>query len=285
MICGVFLLLIGVGGFVFFLFHRNEIEKIQNSYEQKILELQTVNTAKQHFVYVAAHTLQAGDNIGLEDVRCEMVYTSMPEELFANLDGTEWTARIDIPEGMQICTAMVTDEKPENNVREEEFGMIYLSDNLAENDMVDVRILYPNGENYIVLSKKRIEELHPENAVCYLWLDEQEILRMSSAILDAYEIPGSCLYTTKYVEETLQEASSITYIPRKETMELIKKSPNILNEAKILLTKKVREDLEKRVCNLEKQDLPQFLYSGVTGKTENITQEVSEEEEEIIYVD
>ncbi|MEG1741668.1 MAG: hypothetical protein RR237_02195, partial [Acetivibrio sp.] len=179
-------------------------------------------------------------------------------------------------------------------------------------DVVDIRILYPNGENYIVLSKKILKELNQERTICYLWMEEQETLFISSAMVDAYMTPGAILYTTKYVESEIQKPSIVTYIPSHQVMDLIQKNPNIVESAKLGLEKQVREKLELRLEEFikeggkEEKAFRNYLYgkrkreeqeepiepAAVQGiedtteqRTEDAVEEMVREEEEITYVE
>lgn len=271
------------------------VGQLQKSYEEKTKELSHLKEEKERFVYVTNRDIKAGEHILSSDVTYEKGYSSMEESLFATIEEENPTALVNLPKGTQILNSMLTKEEIDSHIREEEFNVFYLSENLNTLDVVDIRIFYPNGENYIVLSKKMVKEIYPEKAKCFLWLDEQETLLISSAIVDAYFMPGTYLYTTKYVESTIQEPSIVTYTPKKETIDLIQNSPNILEVAKRVLSKKVRENLEIRTKEYLKTEgeakaiekFPDFI------KHSNLQQEEDEEEsieetkgeEEIIYVD
>ncbi len=57
---------------------------------------------------------------------------------------------------------------------------------MKKSDFVDVRIKFPTGQDYILLSKKKVEDLS-NNRVWY-HMNEKEILSMSS---EGYEL-NSC---------------------------------------------------------------------------------------------
>ncbi len=295
-------LLFGAPAFILVLFagitivkQTNYVKELKEVYEAKTNELEDLKTKQVKFAYVTNQDIKAGERIDSTQVSYDSIYSSMEEPLFASIGEEYKIALVDIPTGTQILNSMVAPEEIDPAVREEEFNVFYLSKNLAEFDVVDIRIFYPNGENYIVLSKKILKGLNLETANCRLWLDEQETLLLSSAIVDAYLIPGTYLYTTKYVESSIQDASTVTYMPSKETIDLIAKSPNILEQAKMSLSKEIREDIESRNDQFMKEEgkekaieaFPEFVNQGITKKEENeavITHD-AKEEEEIIYVD
>ncbi|MFA9463293.1 MAG: hypothetical protein ACERKN_03265 [Velocimicrobium sp.] len=270
-------------------------KELENGYQAKVQELKDLKDKKEQFVYVLTRDIKASERISSMDVSYEQVYSSMDESMFATIGEEYKVALIDLPKGTQILDSMLSKEVVDSHIREEAFNVFYLSRNLEEYDVVDIRIFYPTGENYIVLSKKVLKGISQETANCRLWLDEQETLLISSAIVDAYRVPGAYLYTTKYVEHTIQEASVVTYTPSAETIDLIEASPNILELAKLTLHKSVRNKLEHRTDEFIKQEgdetilknFTNFVNQGIitneAGES-NLTQEELEEEE-IIYVD
>lgn len=296
LVMGALIFILGTVSIVVFLYFNNQTKCLKAEYEQIMNTAQLEKQNQQRMVYVANRDIKAGERVTSLDVTYDNVYSSMDDSLFAVIGDSYKVARIDIPQGVQIMGAMVSEEEIENHVREEEFGMIYLSDNLVQNDRVDVRIFFPNGENYIVLSKKCLKDIRLDTATCYLWLDEQETLLISSAIIDAYTIEGAYLYTTRYVENSMQEPSVVTYTPSQDVIELLEDSPNILEEAKLSLSRKVRQSLKERIDlyrrNEEEktnQELPDFVYHGVNQINMETQDEVlekdEESEDEIIYVD
>jgi len=146
-------------------------------------------------------------------------------------------------------------EKINSDVRENEFSMFFLPSNLKKNEMIDIRIAFPNGEDYIVLSKKKIYDISLAKNTVWVWLDEREIHRMGSAIIDAYLHSGTKLYVLKYVQPELQDEVSSTYVVNEYIMEVMRKSPNILRLATNDLSLEVRRQLDERLKTLPPEDI------------------------------
>ena len=131
------------------------------------------------------------------------------------------------------------------DVRQQEYNVVILPTDLMTGDYVDIRLMLPNGEDFIVVSKKRvtIPQSNGEYLADTIWVDlgEDEILSMSSAIVEAYKIEGSKLYATKYTDAGTQEAATPTYIASREVTSLMDADPNITEEA--------REGLRARYTN------------------------------------
>lgn len=222
--------------------------QIRASYEAKIATQEAEMLANQRAAYVALRDIAVGECITIENVQPVTVYGSQPQENYLTEDELGRLALVLIPTGTHVLKTMATDQQVAEDAREVLFDVISINPNLLNDETVDIRIMYPNGENYIVLSKKNIKNWDG-GTDCYLWLNEEEILLMSSAMVDAYLYPGSSIYTAKYIEPNLQGASVVTYIPSEESMALIKSDPNIIEVASEYLSEKLRRDLESRLVD------------------------------------
>lgn len=158
-------------------------------------------------------------------------------------------AKIDIKMNTVLSSSFISrsNEIETDDVREQEYNVVILPTELMTGDYVDVRLMLPNGEDFIVISKKMVTI--PNVAGEYLAdtlkmnLSEDEILIMSSAIVEAFKINGAKLYATKYTDAGLQSAASATYVASKEVTALIDQDPNITAEAKTGLRARYSEGL------------------------------------------
>ena len=68
-------------------------------------------------------------------------------------------AKIDLPAKSIITESMVVteDSTVTDDLREQEFNMIVLPTSLEDGDTIDVRLRLPSGEDYLVISKKKIK--------------------------------------------------------------------------------------------------------------------------------
>jgi hypothetical protein len=95
------------------------------------------------------------------------------------------------------------DEGPDMYERIEEFNFLSIPSDLVENDYVDIRIQFPTGEDYSVLAGKKIEK-YAGNTTVFMKLNEEEIMKMGSAIIEAYMQKGVRLYAIKYTDPATQ---------------------------------------------------------------------------------
>lgn len=223
-------------------------DQIRQEYEDRLIEAQNEKISNQRSVYVAEADISAGDVITEDCIKKLTVYASQPQNIYMQEDGFGKTALLDIPAGTHLLAGMLTDNSVSDELREVEYGTILVNSNITTDDYIDVRIMFPNGEDYIILSKKVLRGYSVDIGSCFLWLNEEEILRMASAAVDAYLYTGAKIYTTKYIEPSLQDGSYITYKPAISTLLLIQDNPNILVTAENALSQQVRKAMENRLA-------------------------------------
>lgn len=156
-------------------------------------------------------------------------------------------AKSPLAAGMVLYENMVYVEEIENlYMRRHSYSYIKQMDTLKKGDIIDVRISFPNGADFIVLSKKTVldvtgGETQGRDVERRLWLyvNEEEILRMSSCVVDAYINEGAYLYAVTYVND-MQDAAVVNYPVNEVVENLIKKDPNIIKIAQEQKTLELR---------------------------------------------
>ena len=236
------------------------INQIKGEYKALLTEVENEREKNQRYVYVAINDIPAGETITENNTKKATVYSSLPQNRFITNQQFGQLALIDIPSDTQITKPMLTDNIISSELREVEYQTININANIIGNDTIDIRIVFPNGESFVVLSKKVIRGITEGSVMCYLWLDAQEILRMSAAIVDAALYPGTRLITTKYIEPSIQDASEITYTPSLSILELLEMDPNILERCSKALEKEVRKALENRLANSMSTDVSEINW-------------------------
>ena len=274
----------------------------------QINELQYEIDSNKQIVYVAKNDISAGETLVVgENIMKHEIYTGLESEYYLPDESVGGVAVLDIKALEPIMADMVTTLQIQQDTREYEIAVANLMTDQEEYDFVDVRIMFPTGEDLTVLSKKSVHNLIRDNCVFNSYLTEDEILRMASATVDAYTVTGSYIYTTRYVEPNLQEESVPNYVVRPEVIDLINSDPNILSIAKETLNLEARINLEQRLIGLsedtlkavseghgiadtakrsallgvqysaESEDSEELLEEGTTENTEAATEGSSEE--------
>ncbi|MCI8637011.1 MAG: hypothetical protein HFJ36_04095 [Clostridia bacterium] len=156
---------------------------------------------------------------------------------YIELNTIPLVAKVNMKKNTIITTEFLnkSDSLVQDDVRKQQYNMIILPMDLVTGEYVDIRFMLPSGQDYIVVSKKEVEipkvgGVDSEDTV-WLNLTEDEILNMSCAIVEAFQIPGSKLYATKYTEPGMQDAATPTYPLNESTIALLRNNPNVLEKA------------------------------------------------------
>lgn len=162
----------------------------------------------------------------------------------------------------------------ENDMRLIKYEFIKHTEKLSVGDYVDIRISFSDGLDFIILSKKKIEDIsqssnNTNNNAVWLIVSEEELLRMSSAVVDSYINNGCSIYAIEYVSNK-QEEATVNYPVNEIVKQLIAEDPNIISKAKRKLISSLRNKISMQ--ELEKPDVGQFLqYDNRTEpKCENV---------------
>ena len=156
---------------------------------------------------------------------------------YLELDSVPIIAKVNMNANTLITTDLISrgDSVVQDDVRKQEYNVVILPIDLTTGDYIDIRLMLPNGQDFIVVSKKEVEipVVGETDSLDTIWvnLSEDEILHMSSAIVDAAKINGAKLYATKYTEPGMQNAATPTYVVSAESSALLQSDPNILESA------------------------------------------------------
>lgn len=159
------------------------------------------------------------------------------EKQYLELNSVPLIAKVTMKKNTVITTELLSkgDSVVQDDVRKQEYNMLVLPTDLTTGDYVDIRLMLPSGQDYIVVSKKEVEipVINGTDSEDTIWvnLSEDEILHMSCAIVDAFQINGSKIYATKYTEAGMQKAATPTYPLNESTTRLLQSDPNILAKA------------------------------------------------------
>ena len=161
------------------------------------------------------------------------------EKEYLELNNVPLIAKVTMKKNTLITTELLSkgDNQVQDDVRKQEYNMIVLPMDLATGDYIDVRVQFPNGQDFIVVSKKEVEIPNvngtDSNDTIWISLTEDEILHMSCAIVDVAQVKGAKIYATKYTEAGMQKAATPTFPVNESTSALIRSDSNILERAKI----------------------------------------------------
>lgn len=267
---------------------KNKIDGYKEQINDYVYEIDS----NRQIVYVVKDgmEIQKGDALIAEgadaNVMRQEIYSGLEPGYYVEDEDIGSVAVVDIPTGQPIMKNMVTSLYITHDTREYEIGVCALMVDQQVNDFVDVRIMFPNGEDYLVLSKKQINKIVLNSSLIYCYLNEEEIERLASATVDAFTMTGAKIYTTRYVESNLQDEAKPDYLVSAATMDRMVSDPNIVSLAKETMNLQARMDLEQRLAGLTEEQLAAVAEGhGITDTaktsilTDGVKFQLTEEEQ------
>lgn len=208
-----------------------------------------VEQARERYRPYTAYTLESGkakgDSIAESDLREVTFYSS------SELENADWTGlagkalRQDTGEGIIITEAMVyEDTGVADDLRMYMFDYIIVPEEIEEGAVFDIRIAYPDGEDYIVAKEKTIEAR--TEAGIFINADEMELLMISSAYVDTVIYEGAKIYASVYVTD-YQQPPVVNYPVNMYVTKLADWNPNLIKEIEETLDVEKRQVLEQNL--------------------------------------
>ncbi|WP_410768605.1 SAF domain-containing protein [Fontibacillus sp. BL9] len=247
---------------------KNESKEVQQQLQEEIQSLKQASIRSKIQGWAPARELPAGHVITMEDiVPVELPEGSVPADwLHSREQIAGKILKLGLPPNTLLTGTLLYEEEPTPaDLRYREMGFIQLPGALGEKDIVDIRIQFPTGQDYILMSKKKVESLL--SGTVTMTMNEAEILSLSSAIVDAY-IHKASIYALLYVEPSLQAKAIPTYPANDAVLQLIKKDPNIIKRAEHALNESARSGLEADLDGVSAQSAAEFAgrQSSVTAQ-------------------
>ena len=216
------------------------------------LESTKKKVPEDRMVYVAADNIEAGAKVTPEHFIPKYVKTNADLSVYLDPNAffeydeegilLDYYTQAEIPADSMVLSSMIVKAGTEirSDERIIEYNMIVLPTQLKNGDYIDIRYMLPTSEDYIILSKKYVEQTTATSV--WIKVTEEEILTMNSAIIDAYTIKGSKIHATIYTNPGTQEAAVPTYPVNDNILNLMNSNSNIVDEAKKELVKRWNVD-------------------------------------------
>lgn len=287
--------LIGTNVGQYFMIWKPKINELTVSYEQEVAVLEQKIEIIGPMVNIwtvkdGVDNLFAGKQIEQEDLMIkEMPESFVTQSLVLNPEtiiGKYY--RIGLLPGTPLSMDMVMEDPIDDTIREYDVVASVMPIGLKVGDYVDYRIVYPLGEDYIVLPHKRVEAIH--DRTIKLKLSEMEIHYYQAALIDYFlqSQKGATLYLTKYLEPGIQEAAIPYYAVPNNILAIMTADPNILEIINAQLNGTTRKIIDAGKANVLDED-GSAIASGrneISGKIDagkselDNTEQASKEAEE-----
>lgn len=111
-------------------------------------------------------------------------------------------AKYNIPANIPLVNSMFGDQIVTIDERIQEISSVMLPTGLVEGEYIDIKIKMASGLEYVVLPQIRVEKIFGTSI--WLYLNEEELYLLNSAIVDTYLNDGVTLYGVRYVDPTTQ---------------------------------------------------------------------------------
>lgn len=188
--------------------------------------------------------------------------------------------RIGLTGGTPLSLDFAMEDPLDDTTREYDVVSNVMPIGLKVGDYIDYRIVYPLGEDYIVLTHKRIEAINDKTIK--LKLSESEIHTYQAALIDNFlnSDAGSILYLSKYLEPGIQKAAIPYYAVPKNIESIMVADPNILQKINSQINGTTRTIIETGIANVIQEDGSSISSgrSDVAGKIDGGSTELKNEE-------
>lgn len=201
-----------------------------------VLAMRTVNSYKEgtNKEYIAKYTTDVvmlnKDVVQGETITDDMLTTarvhnkSVPADL-AGYSAVGKIAKYNIPANTPLINSMFGENAVTKDERIQEVNSVMLPTGLTEGEYIDIKIKMASGLEYVVIPQIKVEKIY--GTTIWLYLDEEELYLLNSAIVDTYLNDGVTLYGVRYVDPTTQ----------------IVLDENAAEKAKIKLAEKIEKDV------------------------------------------
>ena len=185
-------------------------------------------------LFVLTRDVTAGEELIADMIRVQRVQSSenlSVVQSFTKEDLLGKRLKVSLTKGAVLSTDIVYEGAPvADDERRVELREIYLPQTLRENEFVEIRIAFPNGEDYLVAGRKRVYRMirDDEGEVLALQLrfSEEELLRYQAACVDTKTYEDTRLYAVQYTGE-FQPAAQVYYPVNRAVFRLLQWDPNI----------------------------------------------------------
>lgn len=251
---------------------------------------------KQRELLVASVDINEYSEVNLTNTILENTIVSVGSEEIATAtdltpEGKKILSKTRIPKGTVITTSMLIseEEKDSHDLRLYELNMVMIPSELKDQDVIDIRLLLPTGEDFIVISKKSVEKADAQSI--WIRMTEDEILVFNNAMVESYLVEGSKLYAATYVNPGIQKAAAQTYPLSGEAWDLIKADSNVTVKAREALIDKhnktagVRKTITEAKTKAMQENGLDRVYDAINKEITEMNKKREEYIDQLVQID
>lgn len=230
--------------------------------------------------YILTKDVKAGEKIDSSMLQPVTVYakgkTSIVPVRKSDLEGTY--ARASFDKGTALYKQCVYEEQEyASDMRAGTYTFMNINEGIAQGDYVDIRITYPDGEEYVVVRHKKVisleraddeqetQELQNPDSIC-VNVSEEELLRIASAYVDTVFYPGTTVYAIAYLDR-FQNPAEVNYPVNASVYELLGWDPNAVSYQPSETECQNRTVLEQHLASFMVEDVKNAVLNGANRNT------------------
>lgn len=227
----------------------NEAQIARYTADVASLQLQLKSFGNRKTVYTISTACKAGDEVTEDLIIPIDTYETMVTDQYIS-DPQQVVGRyfkIAVNPGTPLLSNMFMDEQLDATTRDRDIMLDRMTVGIKAGDYVDIRITFPYGDDYIVLSHKRIEAIN--DTTIKMYLTEYEWNVYQGALIDYFlnVAYGCTIYADRYVEPGLQAEAIPYYAVPTNIAALLQKNPNIVNKKEAASLNAWRQQIEEMV--------------------------------------
>lgn len=202
----------------------------------------------QTTVYATTEDVKAGQVIEMDKLTTVNIpKESVPENAItkeSDIEGKRF--KISLAANSYITKNMLLNQKLTQNQRELDIVLSEIPIGLEVGDYVDIRVTFPEGQNYTVMSHKQVVGIN--GSTLKIIVVEHDFYRYESVKTDMSIYSSTKIYAAKYVEPGIQKSAKVFYPLRFNVAKQSLRDPN-MDSKDFLKLLKSRKELEEQLAD------------------------------------
>lgn len=200
-------------------------------------------------ICIANTDIDKGEKLELKDIRTTYIVSDDELDFSSEKMLQGKVANQAIKKDQVIASGMIHDDRGfDDDTRLHYFKGININPGIIVGSIIDIRIVFPDGEDYIVTEHKKVQSMD-ENGI-QMYVSEEEILKLASALVDVKEYDGTSLYAILYAAD-YQESAVSDYPANSKVCQLGDWNPNMIERVFTEFVIQKRDCLESNLINQE----------------------------------
>ena len=274
----LFLIVLGAGGFGTFHFYKQNGNQISlnATLTQKNAQVQSQLDAigAMTVCYQVPYKVYSGKTIDVNTLKQVSVPASTLGEAsitdIADLQGMAY--RVDVQPGTILSKDMLMEQDKEIMKFPREIDFLSVPVTLKVGDYIDIRIILPNAEEYVVFNRKKIERLY--NTTVTIYVTEEENVLLNAAIADyAQYNQYTLIYMMKYLEPG--NANSAAFFPVQHDVEnFVRFNKNITDPTRCI-NETLRDHIDEVLLLYSSSQNSQMASAFISGMRTQLSSQLA----------